>query len=105
VLYVFDRAIPAKLTVTPFLKDIQVGVFATRAPSRPNPIGISIVELFGLEGRFLHVRGLDMLDETPVLDIKPYVPRFDVRGRARIGWMEGATEETSRYKADARFGK
>ena len=105
VLYVFDRALPAKLTVTPFLKDVRVGVFATRAPSRPNPIGISIVELLGREGRFLHVRGLDMLDETPVLDIKPYVPRFDVRGHARIGWMEGATEESSRYKADARFGE
>ena len=105
VLYVFDRALPTKLTVTPFLRDVRVGVFATRAPSRPNPIGISIVELLGREGRFLHVRGLDMLDETPVLDVKPYVPRFDVREHARIGWMEGTTEESSRYKADARFGE
>jgi tRNA (Thr-GGU) A37 N-methylase len=65
VLYVFDRALPTKLTVTPFLRDVRVGVFATRAPSRPNPIGISIVELLGPEGRFLHVRGLDIAGRDP----------------------------------------
>lgn len=104
VLYVFDRATAARLKVMPFLRDIEVGVFATRAPSRPNPIGLSIVELKRREGSFLHVQGLDMLDKTPVLDIKPYVPRFDVRENARVGWMEGATEDTSRQKADDRFG-
>ena len=105
VLYVLHRAFPFKLTVTPFLKEVRVGVFATRAPSRPNPIGLSTVELLRREGRFLHIRGLDMLDGTPVLDIKPYVPRFDVREHGRIGWMEGTTEEVSRYKADERFGE
>jgi tRNA-Thr(GGU) m(6)t(6)A37 methyltransferase TsaA len=105
VLYVFDRATEAKLKVTPFLRDVKVGVFATRAPSRPNPIGLSILELKGRKGRFLHVLGLDILDKTPVLDIKPYVPKFDVREVTRKGWMEGVMEDTLRHRADARFGE
>lgn len=105
VLYVFDRAKEAKLKVKPFLKDIEVGVFATRAPSRPNPIGLSIVELKAREGWFLRVAGLDMLDKTPILDIKPYVPKFDIREVTRLGWMEGAMEDASRHRADARFGE
>ena len=105
VLYVFDRAKEAKLKVKPFLKDIEVGVFATRAPSRPNPIGLSIVELKAREGWLLRVAGLDILDKTPVLDIKPYVPKFDIREVTRLGWMEGVMEDASRHRADARFGE
>jgi tRNA-Thr(GGU) m(6)t(6)A37 methyltransferase TsaA len=105
VLYVFDRAKEVKLKVKPFLKDIEVGVFATRAPSRPNTIGLSILELKGIEGGILRVVGLDILDKTPVLDIKPYVPKFDIREVTRLGWMEGAMEDTSRHRADARFGE
>jgi len=80
-------------------------VFATRAPSRPNPIGLSIVELKAREGWLLRVAGLDILDKTPVLDIKPYVPKFDIREVTRLGWMEGVMEDASRHRADARFGE
>lgn len=65
------------------------GVFATRSPHRPNPIGLSAVQLLGVEGTFVHVRGLDLLDGTPVLDIKPYIPDFDARPEARRGWLDG----------------
>lgn len=68
------------------------GVFATRAPHRPNPIGLSAVRLERVEGLRLHVRELDMLDGTPVLDLKPYVPYTDARPAARSGWLEGAAE-------------
>jgi len=76
-----------KLEVVPFMDTVSRGVFATRAPARPNRIGLSIVQLVQAKGRVLHFRGNDMLDGTPVLDIKPYVPRLDVRDTTRIGWF------------------
>ncbi|ENO84712.1 SAM-dependent methyltransferase [Thauera linaloolentis] len=75
------------LEVVPFLDDTGHGVFATRAPSRPNRIGLSIVRLAGIDGARLSFEGNDMVDGTPVLDIKPYVPAFDVRHTERIGWF------------------
>jgi len=75
------------LEVVPFLDKESRGVFATRAPSRPNRIGLSIVRLLSIEGTRLRFEGNDMVDGTPVLDIKPYVPAFDVRATDRIGWM------------------
>ncbi len=89
LLYHLHVAGAPRLTVTPFLDTEPRGVFATRAPSRPNPIGLSIVALERVEGHVLHVRGLDVLDGTPLLDLKPYVPEFDHRPDARIGWLEG----------------
>ena len=65
------------------------GVFAIRAPKRPNPIGFSVVRLERREGNILHLAEVDMLDGTPLLDIKPFVPKFDHRENARIGWMQG----------------
>ncbi|MEX8194222.1 tRNA (N6-threonylcarbamoyladenosine(37)-N6)-methyltransferase TrmO [Comamonas guangdongensis] len=76
-----------KLEVTPFMDNRSHGVFATRAPARPNRIGLSIIELLSVDGCTLKFRGNDMLDGTPVLDIKPYVPRLDVRETQRIGWF------------------
>lgn len=76
-----------KLEVMPFMDTVSHGVFATRAPARPNRIGLSIVQLVQVQGRVLHFRGNDMLDGTPLLDIKPYVPRLDVRATERIGWF------------------
>ena len=64
------------------------GVFSTRSPHRPNPIGLSAVQLLGVEGAFLHVRGLDLLDGTPILDLKPYIPDFDARPEASRGWLD-----------------
>ncbi len=76
------------LKVEPYLDDEIHGVFSTRSPNRPNPIGISIVELLEREKNILRVKGVDMFDETPLLDIKPYVPEFDVRKDPDIGWLE-----------------
>ena len=78
-------------------------VFATRAPRRPNPIGLSIVELEGIEGRVLHVDGVDMLDGTPLLDIKPFVPAFDAPEVTRTGWLEEAEEKARKKRSDGRF--
>ena len=74
------------LSVKPFLDDHEHGIFATRYPCRPNPIGLSLVRLLHVDGNRLDIEGIDMLDGTPLLDIKPYVPDFDIRENARIGW-------------------
>jgi len=89
LLYHLHRAGPARLTVKPYLEDSERGVFATRAPCRPNPIGLSLVKLLRREGRVLHLEGLDILDGTPLLDIKPYSGRFDRIEASRDGWQEG----------------
>ena len=103
LLYVFDRAGAVKLTCVPFLDDQAHGVFATRAPCRPNHIGLSIVRLLAREGRVLRVADLDILDGTPLLDIKPYVPKFDGRSEATSGWITDAEKKRSRQRADERF--
>ena len=77
LLYWFDRAKPFKLTVKPYLDKAKRGLFACRAPCRPNPIGMSPVRLIKIEGNILHIEDVDILDGTPLLDIKPYVPKFD----------------------------
>ncbi len=93
LLYWFHRAGPPRLMVQPFLHDAERGVFATRAPARPNPIGLSLVRLVRREGAVLHLADVDILDNTPLLDIKPYVPRFDCRGHVRVGWLETVDEQ------------
>jgi len=93
LLYHLHKAGPAQLVVTPFLDGVPRGVFATHAPSRPNPIGLSIVRLLRREGSILHLDELDILDGTPLLDIKPYVPRFDPRAEIRTGWLEDIDED------------
>lgn len=90
LLYHFDRADPGyDLAVTPFLGSVPRGLFATRYPRRPNGIGLSIVQLAKREGRVLHIAGIDVLDGTPLLDIKPYAPPFDSYPDAAYGWLEG----------------
>jgi len=81
------------LEVRPFLDDHLRGVFATRAPRRPNPIGISTVRLVKVEGRVLQVEDVDIVDGTPLLDIKPYVPEMDGRNADRIGWLTGKVDK------------
>lgn len=76
-----------------------------RGPSRPNPIGVSIVHLLRIEENILHIQDIDMLDETPLLDIKPYVPQFDVRNVEKIGWLEKNVGKLSRPKDNGRFAK
>ncbi|MGC9335246.1 MAG: tRNA (N6-threonylcarbamoyladenosine(37)-N6)-methyltransferase TrmO [Anaerolineae bacterium] len=90
LLYLFHHAEPGyDLTVTPFLDEQPKGLFATRYPRRPNPIGLSVVRLIRREGRVLHVGGIDVLDGTPLLDVKPYVPPFDLFPEATLGWLDG----------------
>ncbi len=79
------------------------GVFSTRAPRRPNPIGISVVRLVRVEGATLHIEDVDIADGTPLLDIKPYVPEFDVRNVERIGWLSKKADKALEVKADERF--
>ncbi len=86
LLYVFDRSNGYALEVKPFLDDALHGVFSTRYPRRPNPIGMSIVKLLSRRGNVLEFEGADMLDGTPLLDIKPYIPEFDVREVSGVGW-------------------
>jgi tRNA-Thr(GGU) m(6)t(6)A37 methyltransferase TsaA len=91
LLYHFHQSGPARQSVRPFLESAERGVFATRHPARPNPIGLSVVRLDRVEmgeSPVLHVTGVDVLDGTPLLDIKPYVPRFDQHPATRVGWLE-----------------
>jgi len=101
-LYWFDRARAFKLKVKPYLDKAKRGLFACRAPCRPNPIGMSPVRLIKIEGNILHIEDVDILDGTPLLDIKPYVPKFDCFQDARSGWLETASIDNS-IKADGRF--
>jgi tRNA-Thr(GGU) m(6)t(6)A37 methyltransferase TsaA len=91
LLYLFHQSDGYQLRVKPFLDDVEWGLFATRYPARPNPIGISVVKLLARDGNRLLVGGIDVLDGTPLLDVKPFVPRFDHREGARVGWLEGKT--------------
>lgn len=104
LLYHFHQSQGYDLSVVPFLDDRPHGLFATRAPRRPNPIGLSIVKLTHIDNRTLHISNVDILDETPLLDIKPYVPAFDQPGEARSGWIEDAGNSVADYSADDRFG-
>lgn len=91
------------LKVKPYMDDKERGVFATRAPSRPNPMGISVVELLGVEGNILHIRNLDIVDGTPLLDIKPYVPEFDIHDVRKTGWLEKNVHKLPDARDDGRF--
>lgn len=87
LLYAFDRAAAVEMRRETFLGDEPRGIFATRHPARPNPIGLTVVRLLGREGTTLKVGGIDVLDGTPLLDIKPYIPRFDAYPEASEGWI------------------
>lgn len=93
LLYAFHQSTGYSLLVTPFLDDHSRGLFATRHPCRPNPIGLSIVGLLACRGNILDIEGVDMLDGTPLLDIKPYVPDFDMRTDLKTGWYAHRSKE------------
>ncbi|MFN2243955.1 MAG: tRNA (N6-threonylcarbamoyladenosine(37)-N6)-methyltransferase TrmO [Anaerolineae bacterium] len=103
LLYHFHRVSQVKLTVVPFLDVEPRGVFATRAPSRPNPIGLSIVRLLGIEANVLQIENVDIVNGTPLLDIKPYVPAFDHNQTERTGWLETTKERVEEKRSDDRF--
>ena len=93
LLYAFHASSGYVLHVKPFLDDQIHGLFSTRYPNRPNPIGLSVVELLSRQDNVLEIKGVDVLDGTPLLDIKPYVPEFDMRAPARSGWLEHRRSE------------
>ncbi len=93
LFYEFDQSGKTELLVKPYLQDVEHGIFATRKPHRPNKLGMSLVELIRVDGCTLHVKGVDILDGTPLIDIKPYVTRFDVRENARSGWQDNVTDD------------
>ena len=103
LLYYFHRVDGFALRVKPFLDDRARGVFATRAPRRPNPIGLSAVRLMKREGNILHIENVDILDGTPLLDIKPYVPEFDQFAAERVGWLAQAQGKVQDKRSDDRF--
>jgi tRNA-Thr(GGU) m(6)t(6)A37 methyltransferase TsaA len=103
LLYHFHLSKESALIAKPYMDNETHGVFAMRGPSRPNPIGISIVCLVRVEGNMLHIRDVDIVDGTPLLDIKPYIPEFDIREVQRIGWLERNVHKLSTSKDDGRF--
>ncbi|MEA3349169.1 MAG: tRNA (N6-threonylcarbamoyladenosine(37)-N6)-methyltransferase TrmO [Chloroflexota bacterium] len=104
LLYHFHQVNDTKLIVTPFMDTQPRGIFATRAPKRPNPIGLSVVKLLRIEGNILHIENVDILDGSPLLDIKPYVPEFGECSDARVGWLEKAKGKVQKKRSDDRFG-
>ena len=103
LLYHFHLVSGSALKVKPYMDTVERGVFATRSPRRPNPIGLSVVRLLRIEGNRLFIRGVDILDGTPLLDIKPYVPQFNVGGDVRIGWLEKKIGKLPYMRDDGRF--
>ena len=97
------RTGPAQMQVVPFLDTRAHGIFATRAPARPNPIAVSVLRILRVEPGRVQVAELDLLDGTPILDIKPYVPEFDARADASSGWYADAARKGECVVADDRF--
>ncbi|SHO51717.1 tRNA (N6-threonylcarbamoyladenosine(37)-N6)-methyltransferase TrmO [Desulfopila aestuarii] len=103
LIYQFHKATRTELTVVPFMDTVSRGVYATRSPLRPNHIGISIVNLVSVKGNTVNVRGIDILDGTPLLDIKPFIAAFDQVAESRDGWMTATSAEVARKRSDTRF--
>jgi len=103
LIYHFHLSRRSSLLVKPYMDEEAHGVFAMRGPSRPNPIGISVVRLTRVEGNILHIQDTDIVDGTPLLDIKPYVPEFDVREVTKKGWLSKKVGGLSASKDDGRF--
>ena len=105
LIYHFHLSGESSLTVKPYMDTESHGVFAMRGPSRPNSIGISVVRLVKVEENILRIQDVDIVDGTPLLDIKPYVPEFDIRDVESIGWLEKNVHKLSESKDDGRFKK
>jgi len=103
LIYAFHQSKGFSLEVIPFLDTIPHGIFATRAPRRPNAIGISIVRLIAVNGSELVIDGVDVVDGTPLLDIKPYVPEFDCFPGEKSGWLAGCGDAVAVRTSDRRF--
>jgi tRNA-Thr(GGU) m(6)t(6)A37 methyltransferase TsaA len=104
LVYHFHRVTRSRLVLTPFLDQELRGVFATRAPTRPNPIGLSVVRLLSVQANVLQIENVDIVNGTPLLDIKPYVPEFDHYEVERTGWLAAARRQVGEKRSDDRFG-
>jgi tRNA-Thr(GGU) m(6)t(6)A37 methyltransferase TsaA len=105
LIYYLHQSKDYNLEVVPFLDDQLRGVFSTRAPRRPNAIGLSVVKLMGVEDQILHIEDVDMLDGTPLLDIKPYIPEVDIHHTNIIGWLTGKRKRFQDHRSDKRFSQ
>ncbi len=103
LLYHFHGSQGYSLKVKPFLDDREHGVFSTRAPKRPNPIGLSVVRIAKRQDNILHIMDIDVLDGTPLLDIKPYVPDFDIKEVESVGWLSDNSHRVKSARSDGRF--
>ncbi len=103
VLYHLHRVRGRSLRVTPFLDTREHGIFATRSPARPNPVGLSVLRLVAVTELVVYLENVDVLDGTPVIDIKPYVPDFDAWPAERVGWFEGRACRASAERCGERF--
>lgn len=103
LIYHLHRAGVYKALVVPFLDKQLHGLFSTRAPARPNPIGLSVVKLLSVDGNQIDIENVDILDGTPLLDIKPYAPDFDVPEGVRVGWLENSKGQLKQKRSDDRF--
>ena len=103
LLYHFHKSKGYNLMVKPFMDDQQRGLFSTRAPRRPNSIGLSIVQLIKIENNKISIQGIDVLSGTPLIDIKPYVPGFDAREVTKLGWLDKNYKKSESLKSDDRF--
>ncbi|GET32887.1 tRNA (N6-threonylcarbamoyladenosine(37)-N6)-methyltransferase TrmO [Prolixibacter bellariivorans] len=105
LVYYFHESKNFELQVEPFLENKKHGVFATRAPKRPNAIGMSVVKLLRIDNNILEVENIDVLDGTPLLDIKPYIPQFDIHQVEKSGWIEDKEDDMKDIQSDDRFDK
>jgi len=103
LLYHLHKVTESKLIVKPFMDTETHGIFATRSPVRPNPIGLTVVECVEIQGNRIKIKGADMLDGTPLLDIKPWLPTIDSFENARTGWLDGKIDGFRQKKSDNRF--
>jgi len=103
LIYHFHKSDNYTLKTKPFLDDKPRGVFSTRAPKRPNPVGISVVRLIRVKENTLEIENVDMLDGTPLIDIKPYIPDFDIQKVDKVGWINNKIDDINSIKSDDRF--
>jgi tRNA-Thr(GGU) m(6)t(6)A37 methyltransferase TsaA len=103
LIYHFHKSKDFDLNIIPFLDNKPHGIFATRAPKRPNPIGISVVKLISIKDNILEIENVDLLDGTPLLDIKPYISQFDIHEIEKNGWINSKTGYPNETRSDNRF--
>jgi tRNA (adenine37-N6)-methyltransferase len=105
LIYHFHLSKGAKLLAKPYMDDEERGIFAIRGQGRPNPVGISVTRLIRIEKNILYIKDIDIIDGTPLLDIKPYVPEFDVKDAEKTGWLKDKVGKLPESKDDGRFVK